>query len=599
MRGLLVALLLFIATGISAQNSQLAQEYYRNGEYEKASVLYERLFEQNSRNFFFFERYMECLLVLEDFDNAESEIKKQLRRSDNNVSLFVLYGKLLETQFKEEEANEQYRRAIEELPREQYAIIRLANSFTSLTKYDLAIETFEKGAKLMKDDNIFAYNLGDLYRRKGKVKEMIYYYLNSIERTPRRVEYLKTVFQRYLLEEDYRELQKQLYTRIQKNRNATYFPELLTWVFVQQKDYRSALRQVKAMDRREGGNGERIFELGEIAANDKAYDSAIEAYEYIVESKGRSSAYYLEAKRQALICRRQKLVEGFDYTRDDLLKLEALYEDFLSEFGRSKVTAGIILELAKLEAFYLNDLPKAIDLLKQMIEFPQIDARLQAQAKLSLADYYLMRGERWESTLLYSQVDKDFKEDFLGNMARFKNAKLSYYTGEFEWAQSQFDILKASTSKLIANDALDLSVFIMDNLGLDSTETAMKLYSEADLLVFQNKFDDAFAKIDTLVEQFSKHSLNDDILYLKAQIAKRRRDYEKSAKILAQIVDTYSEEIRADNALFELAELYENRLDDKEKAKSLYEKLFIEFSNSTFAVEARKRYRILRGDNIQ
>jgi tetratricopeptide (TPR) repeat protein len=601
MRGIIISLFFLLVTGLSlaAQNSRLAQKYFRDGEFEKAAYLYEELYEKNPANIFFFQRHIECLFNLEDYEKAEKEIKRQLRRDGQNINLYVLYGQLLERQFKEEEATAQYEKAIEELPKDRYAVIRLANEFSKLTKYDLAIEAYEKGTKLLKDDQIFAYYLGDLYRRKGDVPKMIEYYLNSVEANPRRLESLKALFQRYLLPEDYRELQKQLYARIQENRQSIYYPDLLTWVFIQQKDYSSALRQVRAMDRRLNENGSRIFELAEIAANDKAYDAAIQAYEFIVENKGRASTYYLEAKKQALLCRRQKLVDGYDYTQEDLRKLEALYESFLEEFGRSKITAGIILELAKLEAFYLNDLDKATELLNGMIKFPNVDPRIQAQGKLNLADYYLMRGERWEATLLYSQVDKDFKEDLLGNEARYRNAKLSYYMGDFEWAQSQFDILKASTSKLIANDALDLSVFIMDNLGLDTTEVALKMYSEADLLVFQNRFEEAFGKIDSLIQAFPEHSLKDDILYLKAQIYKKKRNYEAAATNLEEIVDNHKEEIRADNALYELAEIYELHLGDKEKAQALYETLFIDFSSSTFAVEARKKYRILRGDNIQ
>ncbi len=601
MRGFITGLCFFLTIGVNlqAQNSRLAQQYYRDGEFEKAAFLYEELFNNNPTNIFFFERHIECLFNLEDYDKAEREIKKQLRRDEQNAKLYVLYGNLLERKFKDEEAMVQFEKAIEELPRDRYAVIRLANDFSALTKYDLAIRTYERGSKLLKDDQIFAYYLGDLYRRIGDVPKMIEYYLNSVEANPRRLESLKAMFQRYLLPEDYRELQKQLYARIQEDRESLYYPELLTWVFIQSKDYRSALRQVKAMDRRLNENGGRIFELAEIAANDEAYDAAIEAYEYIVENKGRVSTYYLEAKKQALLCRRQKLVEGYDYTQEDLTKLEALYESFLDEFGRSKITAGIILELAKLEAFYLNDLDKATLLLNDMISFPGVDPRVQAEGKLNLADYYLMRGERWEATLLYSQVDKDFKEDQLGNEARYRNAKLSYYMGDFEWAQSQFDILKASTSKLIANDALDLSVFIMDNLGLDTVETALKMYSEADLLVFQNRFDEAFAKIDSLITEFPDHALKDDILYLKAKIHQKKREYEKAASNFEAIIANHKDEIRADNALYELAQLYETHLNDKEKAQSLYETLFIDFSSSTFAVDARKRYRILRGDNIQ
>ncbi len=209
-----------------------------------------------------------------------------------------------------------------------------------------------------------------------------------------------------------------------------------------------------------------------------------------------------------------------------------------------------------------------------------------------------MQGEIWEATLLYSQVDKAFKDDILGHEARFRNARLSYYAGDFQWAQTQFKVLKASTSKLIANDALDLAVFIADNLGLDSTTTSLKLYSEADLLVFQNRFKEAFQKLDTLLEKFPEHALEDDVFYMKAQIYKKQKNWENAIRMYENIIENHTTEIRADNALFELADLYEKQLKNLEKAKELYEKIFIDFSNSTFAVEARKRFRKLRGDSI-
>jgi len=200
---------------------------------------------------------------------------------------------------------------------------------------------------------------------------------------------------------------------------------------------------------------------------------------------------------------------------------------------------------------------------------------------------------------LFSQVDKEFKEEQIGQEARFKNARLSYFNGDFQWAQAQFDVLKASTSKLIANDALDLSVFIMDNLNLDTTSEAISLYSGAEMLVFQNRFEDAFLKLDTLRRDFPEHSLQDDILFLEAQIHEKKRDYAKAAALYLDIVEKYPQEIRADNALYAMAQLYENKLNDLEKAQTLYEKIFIDYSGSVFAVDARKRYRILRGDKMQ
>ncbi len=596
---ILILVLGVLPFGLFAQQSKLAQQYYASGEYEKAAQLYQQLYEKGTNVDYYFNRYIECLIALEDYDRCEATIKQQLARYPDDIQLYVTYGNLYERQYRDEEAKAMYQKAIEGLPEDRFTITRLANAFTNLTKYELAISAYERGAKLLKDDTVFSYNLGDLYRRKGDAAPMIENYLLSLTVNPGRVNQLKSIFQRYLSKDDFDELQVQLYDRIQDEPDIPLYPELLAWVFIQRKDYRNALRQSRALDRQLDENGGRVMRIAEIAANDGEFDVAIEAYNYVINEKGTTSTFYVEAKRASLNCQRQKITQGFDYAETDLRALEADYDTFLNEFGRNQMTAPIIAELAELEAFYLNDLEKAIALLDDMIKYPGINEFVLARGKLSLADFYLMKGEIWEATLLYSQVDKAHKDDLLGHEARYRNAKLSYFAGDFQWAQTQFDILKASTSKLISNDALDLSIFIMDHLGLDTTEAALKFYSEADLLVFQNRFDDAFLKLDSLAKQFPEHALEDDILYTKSKIYQKTRQYDQAAAMLQSIIDDHSDGIRADNALYELAQLYENQLNDTEQAKALYEKIFIDYSGSTFAVDARKRFRILRGDNLQ
>ena len=596
----IIAVLLLFPILLSAQESKLAQQYFLSGEYEKAATLYEKLYDKGKNNTnHYFKRYIDCLIALEEYKKCETIIKHQLKKKPQDVQLYVTYGNLFEKQFKEGEAKEQYKKAIRKLPSDRYIITQLANAFTNLTKYDLSIETYERGSQLLKNSTIFSYNLGDLYRRKGDSEKMIENYLNSLSANPGRLNSMKTIFQRYLTKEDYKELQIQLYSRVQEETDIIQYPELLSWVFIQKKDYKNALRQVRALDKKLDENGGRVFRLGGIAANDGDYDAAIDAYEYIIYEKGLSSSYYIEAQREALSCKRRKIVEGFEYKIEDLRELENQYETFLDEFGKNKTTATIISELADLEAFYLKDLDKAISLLNEIIDYPGLNRKVQAVSKLSLADFYLMQGEIWESTLLYSQVDKAYQEDILGHEARLRNAKLSYYAGDFQWAQTQFDVLKASTSKLISNDALDLSIFILDNMGLDTSMVALELYAQADLLVFQNRIDEAILKLDTIHGKFPGHSLEDDIFYLKSKIYLNKQDYDQSAKMLQEIIDNFADGIRADNALYELALLYENHLNDLEKAKELYEIIFIEYSGSTFAVDARKRFRILRGDNMQ
>jgi len=596
MKQIFLTIFLFGFISITAQNVQLANQYYMNGEYEKAAELYEKLYKKNAPNSYYFNRYMETLIALEQFDETEKIIKKQIKISPNDVMLYHNFGKLLESQYKDEEALEWYEKAIQKLKPDQGQVNKLANAFSTQTKFDLAAKTFEQGEKLLKNKSIFAYSLGNLYRQKGDTPKMIHYYLNSLDQNPARLASLKTLFERFLSKEEFKILQAELYARIQEDETALHFPELLSWVFIHNKDYNGALRQAKALDKRFKENGQRVFNVSQIASNAQDYNTAIKGYEYIVESKGKTSSYYLQSKQESLACKRKRLTRNFEHTPEDLKSLETEYIGFLEEFGKNKQTAPIMAQLAKLEALYINDLPKAINILNELLAFPNVNRYVRANAKLDLGDYNLMTGEIWEASLLYSQVDKEFEEDLLGQNARFKNAKLSYYAGDFQWAQTQFNILKASTSKLIANDALDLSVFILDNLGLDTTDRALGLYAEADLLTFQNKYDAAFSNLDALMKEFPKHALEDDVLYSKALIYKKLKDYNKAADLFQLIVDNYPEEIRADNSLFELAKLYENELGDKAKAQVLYEKLFNDFSSSTFSIEARKRFRFLRGD---
>ncbi|AEE51878.1 tetratricopeptide repeat protein [Haliscomenobacter hydrossis] len=599
---LLVATMLLCVGWSMAQDAKLAQQYLADGEFEKAVVLFEKLYTQDNDNDYYFDRYIECLMELQRYEDLERSLVKQIRRRPNESRLYVNYGRMYEQQGKEEDARKQYRKAIEQLPKDRYAVSKLANAFSAANKYDLAVETYEKGATMLNDRQFFSYSLADLYRRKGDVGKMIEQYLNSLDAFPERVDNIKSIFQRYLSAEDMNVLQQQLYDRIQtaSNSGSVQYIDMLAWAFLQKKDYKNALRQVRALDKQQKGDGLRVYQLAQIASNDKDYDVAIEAYQYVID-KGAGTPFFVESKQEYLRCRRNKLVEGYTYSKEELLELERQYETFINDYGKSRSTAALIMELADLEAIYLNNLDKSITLLAELITLPGITAGTLGQAKLNLGDYYLMKTEVWESTLLYSQVDKSYKDDILGHEARFRNARLAYYSGDFEWAQAQFEILKASTAKLIANDALDMSVFISDNLNLDTTATALEYYAEADMLIFQNRFTEAFSKLDSLIVEYPNHSLEDDVWYLKAKVFTKKRDYAQAGKMYQMIIDNYPDEIRADNSIFALAELYENvnQLNDKEKASKLFEKLFIDFSGSTFAVEARKRYRLLRGDKIQ
>lgn len=583
-----------------AQKARLCNEYFNNGEFKKAAECFKDLHEKDKVQDYYYDRYLISLTELEQFTDADKMIRKAIKAAPDKVERYVDLGNILEKLNKSADAKEQYEKAIKQLAPNQVQVSALATAFSDAKKFDYALQTYEKGEKIIKEKYLFAYEIAGIYRDKGDAVKMTEQYLNALEFMPNRLTNIQAFLQRFLPEMtgSYDELKKQLYARMQKDPSITLYSELLIWVYILENDFESALTQAKAMDKRLDENGTRIFKLAQMATNEKQYDAAILCFEYIIKEKGKSCLYYIDSKQLLLATKRNLLTAGFNYSKEEIQLLEKEYESFLEEFGKARKTAGIMQELAELQAFYLNNLSKSIKLMEELIAIPMLDRNQLSEAKIKLGDFFLMKGEIWEASLLYSQVDKEMKDAPLGEMARYKNAKLSYYKGDFEWAQDQLDVLKGSTSELISNDAIDVSVFIMEHFNLDTSATSMRFFAEADLLIFQNRFEEAFEKMDSLLLKFPTHGLGDDVYYAKAKIFIKKRQFDKALELLGKIPEEYKDGILTDKALFKMAEIQETELKNKAKAMELYEKILMDFSGSTFTVEARKRFRKLRGDGV-
>ncbi|NND95579.1 MAG: hypothetical protein HKN45_12010, partial [Flavobacteriales bacterium] len=321
-------------------------------------------------------------------------------------------------------------------------------------------------------------------------------------------------------------------------------------------------------------------------------------YRYIVDEKGPGTRYYETAKSLELVSAKRALTQDLLPPEEEVKALEERFSIAISDLGPSPESARLLSEQAELNAYYIHDGEKAIVLLDSALRAPGVSSEFKAATKLQLGDVLLTQGYIWDASLYYSQVEKDFKEDALGADAKFRNARVSYYAGDFEWAQAQLDVLKASTSKLISNDAMDLSLLITDNFNLDTITRPMELFAKADLLTFQNRLDQAVFVLDTLNEEYPFHSLDDEIIYQRAAIAKKRGDFEMADSLLTEITELYFDDILADNALYDLAELSERVFQDEVRAMELYRKLFLDYPNSLYSAEARKRFRFLRGDDL-
>ena len=594
----IIFLLSFSMFAQDEQDQRLALNYYRQGEYDKAKIYYERIYAVNPKYNNFTYLY-DCYVQLEEYKNAEKLTKKFIKKHPKELRALVYLGELYEKQGNQAKAEQQYQKALESINKSTpYAVISgLAIQFEKNGKLEYAIQTFKQGNKYARG-NPYMYNrrIATLYNRQGKTELMIETLLNLVDMNEGFLRQTQSGLSNSI---DFNEepkkvelLRKALLKRVQENPNNPIYNELLAWFYTQKGDYKGALIQLKALDQKEKGEGERVFYLAKTCYNNKAYDVAVDAYDYVI-NLGEDGRFYRAAKSYKLNTLKQKITTGRKYTREEVLVLRKDYEATLKDLGRNVYSLQLIKDLANLDAYYLNDPQTARKLLEEALRFSGLNAKEKAKLKIQLADVLVLLNEVWDASLLYMQVEKEFKEEPLGHEAKFKNARIYYYTGEFEWAKAQLDVLKASTSKLIANDAMNLSLLITANTGMDTTERPMQLFAQADLLIEQHQYDKALQYFDTIHQEFPYHSLEDEILWKKYEIEKKQGNYEAGIPYLEKIITDYNEDILADNALYELGIINETILNNKEKAKEYYKKLLFEYSGSLFLVEARKRYRKL------
>lgn len=592
----LVGLMMF-SYGVFAQEAELGMEYMKAGEYEKAKSVFQKLLKNKDILKVIHKPYLQTLIRLREFGEAERFVKRQIKNFDGNVKYITDYARLLEIADKKEEAQKQYSIAMDKVKSDDVTMMELVNEFSENQQFDLAVQMIEKAREDAKSPDKFAVQLAKLYRIQGKTPQMIEEYLKFGLLTDNR-EMAQSILQDELKDEkEIEQLEKILYTNVQKYPEQSYYSEILIWHLIQKKEFFKAFVQARALDRRYRKEGVQVTDLGFLAQQNKDYVNSGKIFEYLVKEYPRNQNYPLW--RRMLINAKEEVIKSvYPINTSDIRLLITEYSKMLAELGTNQKTLEAVKNKGLLYAFYLNEKDTAIVVLENAIKLANGDQQFIDRCKLDLGDIYVLKSEPWEATLLYSQVEKSEKDSPLGYDAKLRNAKLAYFRGDFELSKEVLDILKQATTREIANDAMELSLLIMENTGADSTEKAMKAYSNVELLLFQHRNEEAIASLNSMEKTFKGDPLEDEIIYLRAMTFLKQGDTEKGVKDLEKIIQKFPIELKGDDATYNLAKIYQEKLNQPTKAMKLYQELLTKYPGSIYGADARKRFRNLRGDTI-
>ncbi len=637
------------------QDIQIANEYILKGEKEKAIVLYEQLAKKNENIPLIHNNYFNVLLDAGRFSEAEDYVEKIIKRDPRlayRMDLGIVYTRSGDIA----RADKYFRGLVKAQGEDAYKLKTMADYLAARNQVEYAIVALQQ-ARTSGGNNLYTLELANLYRISGKRDQMVQEYLNYVTQTPANISYVKNLMQILLSKpEELEALERLLYDKVQQNQNSEVFADLLIWVNLQQKNFYGAFIQARAYDKRFKKEQSKTLEIAQIALNNNDYDNADKAYNFVIKEYAKT-ANELPARLGLIQAREAKVKRTYPVNRDSVKYLIGQYQNFRDNYPQHPNAFEANLSQALLYAYYLQEKDSAVASLNQLIANPRVSPNLKAKAKIELGDIYLLKEEPWEATLLYSQVEKSQRETPVGYEAKLRNAKLSYFKGEFLLAQEHLDILKQATSREIANDAIDLSMRIKENTFYDPDGSALKEFASIELLVAQNKNEIALDRLKNFtvfrkvkmsraeaiqknlwspdkklneeqlqdvkqqLEKLKQNSINmfdekivddsvwvnelvstdrlgikDDVYWLEANLRMKRGEFDEAYTLLEKILTEFSEDVLADDAYFLQGELQERYIKNKDKAMEIYREFLNKFPGSVFAAEARKRYRTLRGD---
>ncbi len=601
-------------------NKELAYVLYEQNDFSRAAILLEDIVEANPKDELSYRRYLQCLIKTNQQEKAIKFIKKKIKKSPSPI-VYVVDECWVNTTFPDGPNKKKFTLRAEELKAliieqltvhameqmgQQHFAIALRFEQNELKNY--AIEVLQSADQILGEEYPEISNkLAELYMETGnREKGLQRYVMLMLSGVP--FESMKQVFETQLTDSiDYVVLQRLLLKQIEQNPEVPAFSEGLKWTFVKQGNWHAAFLYTRSIDKRLKENGERVFELGELCQSNGDYNVALQCFQYCI---GLKETFFDPALAQA------KWIDvTYDITMkgrprvEDVIQLQKQMLAFEQNYGPQEASLFNALKYAQLlirydslfavtqESGKISGSQQAINLLERYID-PTTHLRKisLAKVKMTLGDVLLSRGDVWTSELLYAQVEKDFTEEEMGQFAKFKRAELSFFRGDFDWASMQLEVLKSATTQLISNDAMELALVIIDNLGIDSNYTALTWYGKALLAEKQQRYKLANNYLDSITIEFPGHGLSDEILFVKARMSETTGDYVAAVNLLETLSIAYNFDILADNALYKLGMIYMYSLNQPEKAKAAFEKLIEKYSSSVYIVDARREYRKIRGN---
>jgi cellulose synthase operon protein C len=588
---------------------RLAQGLEHSGEYERAVSLYEGLYKNHPDNYIYFEGLQRMFVQLKRYDDAIALIQSRLSTSPDDVNLLALLGTALYKEGKESDATASWERALTVQPANSAVYRLVANVLIENRLLEKASEVYRRGRVACNDPNLFTIEIAQISIATMDYRTATEEFLRWMLQNPSQLVFVQGRLATITGREDGRNAAIDVVRKsLEKSENPRLY-ELLEWLMLEGRKFADAYEISCRIDQLTEAHGSAILAFADRAFNGRAYDVAARAYQRAVDvplpkEKMPMAKYgYARSLQEAGIMMDSTATGALPSGKPVPEVVPrfggaiAEYRKIIAEYPRSEFAARAFFQIGEMQFSRFFDLDAALTSYKSAADESSLSS-LRWDAKLRAGGVCLAKGDTLQARDYFLAVGAapDATQDQTDE-ASFRLAELEYFAGRDTLAAQRLDALVVNLKADYANDALQLQGFLQENAL--TAPAALAEYGAADLIARQHRYEEAIQRYDAIIKKYPQALLVDDALLMIAGLQEASGRAQEAVATYEKILKDFKETSSVlDKAWYRLGLAYEVRLHDPAHALTAYEKLLADHPGSVLVADARRRIRILRGENV-
>ncbi len=599
----IIAIILLFTSVCFSQNENnqymLGKSYQQAGRYEKSKSIFEQLYQNNPRNYQYFQSLNEIYLQLKDYNSSVSLIEARIKQKPD-IQLYGLLGSTYYLMGDEQKAFEVWGNGLKNLPQSEINYRVIANFAIDRRAFDKAIDFLNEGKSIAKNPVYFSLDLANLYSLTMQYKNAAEEYASILKKEPKQLQLVISRIFTYISKPEALPQTISIFEHYKDDENLS-FEYILAKLYVEGKNYDKAFELYSDIDKKQNSRGAELFNFAQLLYSENQFDLASKVYNEIIErypeSSFASTAKLGYAKTMEAVVNNnfhrpdwKPFYKAEKFESDKINKVIAAYKELSELYPQTEIAYESLYRIGKIELNKKDNPEKAEQYFNQIVEESPL-SKFAPDALISLGDIWILKGNLDKAENFFLKVMQGRATNDKVNYAKYQLARLNLYKTNFDEAKSKLNEILKNLKDNSANDAIELSLLLNTTMN-DSAD--LVIFSSGEFLAAQKKFNEAAGKYRSVSENPNAFMLKSLAELRVAEMELAVNNIDTTVTLLNKIADENEKNIYADKALYLLAKIYQFGVKDKVKAIKVYQKLLAKFPNSLYLDEARDEIKKLR-----